>query len=52
MSGRRLAKRVMFGSVEGSVRRGQGGKEKEWTDCVLSDIRVLGITGDWKAMEG
>ena len=23
---------------------------KEWTDCVQSDIRAFGITGDWKAM--
>ena len=23
-----------------------GGKEKEWTDCVAEDRRVLGITGD------
>ena len=27
------------------VRRGRGGKEKEWTDCVQSDIRAFGITG-------
>ena len=26
------------------------GKEKGWTDCVQSDIRAFGITGDWKAM--
>ena len=31
------------------MRRGRGGKEKEWTDCVQSDIRASGITGDWKA---
>ena len=31
------------------MRRGRGGKEKEWTDCVQSDIRAFGITGDWKA---
>ena len=24
--------------------------EKEWTDCVQSDIRTFGIAGDWKAM--
>ena len=30
------------------MRRGQGGKEKEWTDCVQSDIRAFGIAGDWK----
>ena len=32
-----------------AVRRGRGGKEKEWTDCVQSDIRTFGIAGDWKA---
>ena len=31
------------------VRKGRGGKEKEWTDCVQSDIRAFGMTGDWKA---
>ena len=31
------------------MRRGRGGKEKEWIDCVQSDIRVFGITGDCKA---
>ena len=25
-------------------------KEKERTDCVQSDIRAFGITGDWKTM--
>ena len=39
-----------FGNLEGAVRRGRGGKEKEWTDCVQSDIRTFGIAGDWKAM--
>ena len=46
MSGGRLTKRIMFGNLEGAVRRGRGGKEKEWTDCVPSDIRAFGITGD------
>ena len=31
------------------MRRGRSGKEKEWTDCVPSDIRAFGITGDWEA---
>ena len=31
------------------MRRGRGGKEKEWTDCVQSDIRSFSIVGDWKA---
>ena len=31
------------------MRRGRGGKEKEGTDCVQSDIQAFGIGGDWKA---
>ena len=46
MSGGRLPRRIMFGNLEGAVRRGRGGKEKEWTDCVQSNIRAFGITGD------
>ena len=30
------------------MRRGWGGKEKEWTDCVQNDFRAFHITGDWK----
>ena len=45
MSGGRLPKRIMLGNLEGAVRRGRGGKEKEWIDCVQSDIRAFGITG-------
>ena len=44
-----LPKRIVFGNLEGVVRRGRGGKEKEWTDCVQSDIQAFGIAGDWKA---
>ena len=36
----------MFGNLEGVVRRGRGGKENEWTDCVQSDIGAFGIAGD------
>ena len=50
MSGGRLPKRIIFGNLEGAVRRGRGGREKEWIDCVQSDIRAFGITEDWKAM--
>ena len=32
------------------MQRGRGGKEKELTDCVQSDIRAFGMTGDWKTM--
>ena len=31
------------------MRRGRGGKEKEWTDCVQSDIRAFDIAGNGKA---
>ena len=34
MSGGRLPKRIVFENLEGAVRRGRGGKEKEWTNCV------------------
>ena len=46
ISGGRLPKRIVFGNLEGAVRRGRGGKDKEWTDCVQSDIRAFGIAGD------
>ena len=31
------------------MRRGWGRKEKEWTDCLQSEIRAFGIAGGWKA---
>ena len=49
MSGGRLPKRIVFGNLEGAVRRGRGGKEKEWTDCVQSNVRAFGKVGDWKS---
>ena len=49
MNGGRLPKRIVFGNLEGAVWRGRGGKEKEWTARVQSDIRAFGIAGDWKA---
>ena len=45
MSGGRLPKRIMFGNLEGAVRRGRDGKENKWTDCVQSGMRAFGITG-------
>ena len=48
MRGGWLPKRIVLGNLEGAVRRGRGGKEKKWTDCVQSDIRAFGITGGWK----
>ena len=49
MNGGRLPKRIVFGNLEGAVQRGRSGKEKEWADCVQSDIRAFGIAGDWKS---
>ena len=49
MSSGRLPKRIMFGNLEGAVRRGRGGENKESTDYVQSDIRTFGIAGDWEA---
>ena len=48
MNSRRLPKRLVFGNLEGAVRRGQGGKEKEWPDFIQRDIRAFAIAGDWK----
>ena len=49
MSGGRLPKRIVFGNLEGAVRRGRGLKEKEWIDCVRGDIRAFGIAEDEKS---
>ena len=48
MSGGRLPKRIVFENLEGAVRRGRGGEEREWTDCTQSDIRAFRIAVDWK----
>ena len=45
MSDWRLPKRIVFGNLEDAVRRGRGGKDKEWTDCVQRDVRAFGIAG-------
>ena len=50
--GGRLAKRIVFGNIEGAVRRGRGGKEKEWTECVQSDIRTFGINSGGLESDG
>ena len=49
MSGGRLPKRIVLGNLEGAARRGRGGKDKEWIDCIQSDIQAFGIAGVWKA---
>ena len=40
MGDRRLPKRVMSGEPENAGKRGSG-TEKEWTDCVADDLRLL-----------
>ena len=37
MGDHRLPKRVMSGELDNAGKRGPGGKEKEWTDCVADD---------------
>ena len=52
MDNRRLPRRIMVGTLDNPGRRGRGGKEKEWTDCVADDLRLFGI-GDgegWKTV--
>ena len=49
ISGGRLPKRIMLGNLEGSVRRERGDNDKEWTDCIQSDIGAFGIAKGWKA---
>ena len=44
MGDHRLPKRVMSGELENAGKRGPGGKEKEWTDCVENDLRLFGVT--------
>ena len=48
MGDHRLPKRVMSGELENAGKRGPVGKEKEWTDCVADDLRLFGVTGDWR----
>ena len=43
--GGRLPKQFMFENLEGAVRRGWSGKEKEWIDCVNSDVGGLESNG-------
>ena len=38
MNGGRQPKQIVFANLKDAVRRGRGGKQKELTDCVQSDI--------------
>ena len=48
MGDHRLPKRIISGELENAGKRGPGGKEKKWTDCVADDLRLFGVTGDWR----
>ena len=48
MGDHRLPKRVMSEELENAGKRGPGGKEKEWTDFVADDLRLFGVTVDWR----
>ena len=50
MDARRLPRRIIFGTLDGTRKRGRGGKEKEWVDCVARDVRAFGISEDWEAL--
>ena len=39
-----------MGTFDGARKRGRGGKEKEWVDCVARDVRAFGISGDWESL--
>ena len=43
----RLPKRVTLEELENTRKRGPGGEQKEWTDCMTENLRLFGITGDW-----
>ena len=38
-----------IGPVPSLSGHGRDGNEKEWKDCIQSDVRAYGIAGDWKA---
>ena len=43
MNGRWLPKWIIFGNLEGAVRRERVGKKNEWTDCEQSHVRAIGV---------
>ena len=48
MDDHRLPERVMSGELENAGKRGPGEEEKDWTYCVADDLRLFGVTGDWR----
>ena len=37
----------LSGELEDAVKRGPGGKEKDWTDCEADDLWLFDTTADW-----
>ena len=46
MDVRRLPRQIILGTLDGARKRGQGGKDKEWVDCVERGVRAFGILAD------
>ena len=44
MTGGWLLKQIMLEILQGAVRRGRSGKEKDWTDYLQRDIRAFCIS--------
>lgn len=47
---RGLSKRIKAKTLEKEGRRGRGEKAKEWTYCMIDDLRLFGM-GDGKGCE-
>ena len=45
MSDERMPKRMMFGKLQ--TVRPQGGAKQRWKDCVLADVRFMGLERGW-----
>ena len=50
LDARRLPRRPILGKRDGARKRGRGGKDKEWVDCVEKGVRAFGISGDGEAL--
>ena len=45
MDSSRMPRQILFGSL--LTRRPAHGPRKRWKDCVVSDLRVRGLTKEW-----
>ena len=48
MGDHRLPKRGHVGRARERGKTWTGGGGEEWTDCVVDDLRLFGVTGDWR----